>query len=174
LFRFWGRQHLLRAPVPLIGAAALRADVPWQKAAWTPVFLDAVAGEAEDALLLLATLERAWRAARNSLAGRRRHSRAAIAVDICSSYQYLKPGCSVPEADFITHDTDEIIYILEGIGIATYPDKTYQLKPHMTFYNPAGTAHRFWNNSNIDLKMLVLYTRDNVEDVKTEIKTFMD
>ena len=96
------------------------------------------------------------------------------ATDICSSYQYLRPGCSVPESDFITHDTDEIIYILEGTGIATYPDKTYQLKPHMAFYNPAGTAHRFWNNSSTDLKMLVLYTRDDVEGVKTEIKTFTD
>ena len=74
LIRFWGRQRLLRAPVPLTGAAALRPDTPWESAAWTPVFLDAVAGEAEDALLLLAALERAWRAARSSLAGRRRNS----------------------------------------------------------------------------------------------------
>ena len=85
LIRFWGRQRLLRAPVPLTGAAALRPDTPWESAAWTPVFLDAVADEAEDALLLLAALERAWRAARNSLAGRRRTSRAAIAVDILAA-----------------------------------------------------------------------------------------
>ncbi len=85
LVRFWGSQHLLRAPVPLTGAAALRPDVPWQPAVWTPAFLDAVAGEAEDALLLLAGLERAWRAARRSLAGRRRHSRAVQAVDILAA-----------------------------------------------------------------------------------------
>jgi hypothetical protein len=85
LIRFWGSQHLLRAPVPLTGAAALRPDAPWHKAAWTPVFLDAVADEAEDALLLLASLERAWRAARSSVAGRRRHSRAAAAVDILAA-----------------------------------------------------------------------------------------
>jgi hypothetical protein len=63
----------------------LRPEAPWEPAAWTPAFLDAVAGEAEDALLLLAALERAWRAARNSLAGRRRHSRAAAAVDILAA-----------------------------------------------------------------------------------------
>jgi hypothetical protein len=85
LVRFWGRQHLLRAPVPLTGTAALRPDVSWQPASWTPAFLDAVAGEAEDALLLLAALERAWRAARSSLAGRRRNSRAAAAVDILAA-----------------------------------------------------------------------------------------
>jgi mannose-6-phosphate isomerase-like protein (cupin superfamily) len=95
------------------------------------------------------------------------------AKDICASYQRLEPGCSVPEVNFITHDTDEIIFILEGTGVATYPDKSYQLRPHLAFYNPAGTAHKFWNNSDKDLKMLVLYTRDNVEDVKTETKTFL-
>jgi len=71
--------------VPLTGAAALRPDTPWEPAAWTPAFLDAVADEAEDALLLLASLERAWRAARSSLAGRRRNSRAAAAVDILAA-----------------------------------------------------------------------------------------
>jgi hypothetical protein len=85
LIRFWGSQHLLLAPVPLTGAVALRPDVSWQPDSWTPAFLDAVAGEAEDALLLLAALERAWRAARNSLTGRRRNSRAAIAVDILAA-----------------------------------------------------------------------------------------
>jgi hypothetical protein len=85
LIRFWMRRRLLRAPVPLTGTAALRPDTPWEPAAWTPAFLDAVADEAEDALLLLAALERAWRAARNSLAGRRRTSRAAIAVDILAA-----------------------------------------------------------------------------------------
>jgi hypothetical protein len=85
LVRFWMRQLLLRAPVPLTGAAALRADVAWQKAAWTPAFLDAVAGEAEDALLLLAALERVWNTARRGVAGRRRNSRAATAIDILAA-----------------------------------------------------------------------------------------
>lgn len=85
LIRFWMRQRLLRAPVPLTGTAALRPEAPWEPATWAPVFLDAVAGEAEDALLLLAGLEHAWRAARSSLAGRRRNSRAAIAVDILAA-----------------------------------------------------------------------------------------
>jgi hypothetical protein len=85
LIRFWGSQRLLRAPVPLTGAAALRPDTPWDPAAWTPAFLDAVAGEAEDALLLLQALERAWHAACRGVAGRRRHSRAAAAVDILAA-----------------------------------------------------------------------------------------
>jgi mannose-6-phosphate isomerase-like protein (cupin superfamily) len=89
-----------------------------------------------------------------------------------ASYQYLKPGCSVPEADFITHDTDEIIFVLSGTGIATYPDKTYRLRPQLAIYNPAGTPHKYWNDGADDLKALVLYTKGKVEDVKTQTKSF--
>ena len=82
LVRYWKRQHLLRVPFPLIGAAALRADAPWAAEAWIPVFLDAIAGEAESGLQLVMTLERAWFAARRAAAGRRSTSRAALAIDV--------------------------------------------------------------------------------------------
>jgi hypothetical protein len=48
-------------------------------------FLTALAGEAEDGLQLLTDLERAWFTARASVGGRRRHSRAAVAVDILAA-----------------------------------------------------------------------------------------
>jgi hypothetical protein len=85
LVRFWTKHHLLRAPVPLTGARALRAEASWDRPVWIADFLGALAGEAEDALDLLATLERAWFAARAVVAGRRRHSRAAPAVDILAA-----------------------------------------------------------------------------------------
>jgi hypothetical protein len=85
LIRFWARQKLLRTPVPLTGAVALRADMPADRVGWTAAFLTALAGEAEDALQLLLDLERAWFAARAAVAGRRRHSRAAVAVDILAA-----------------------------------------------------------------------------------------
>ena len=85
LVRYWKRQHLLRVPFPLIGAAALRADAPWEAEAWFPAFLDSIAGEAEDGLQLLMTLERAWFAARRAAAGRRSTSRAAIAIDVMAA-----------------------------------------------------------------------------------------
>ena len=94
------------------------------------------------------------------------------ALATSSTYQYLKPGVSVPQADFITHDTDEIIFILSGTGIATYPDKTYRLRPQIAIYNPAGTPHKYWNDGTEDLKALVLYTKNKVENVKTEKKAF--
>jgi hypothetical protein len=85
LIRFWTRQKLLRTPVPLTAAAALGAGTPWDSDAWVTAFLTALAGEAEGGLQLLMDLERAWFAARVAVAGRRRTSRAAAAVDILAT-----------------------------------------------------------------------------------------
>ena len=85
LVRFWVTQRLLRAPVPLTGDRALRPDTPWQRDTWMPAFLSALADEAADGLDRLVALERAWRAARRAVAGRRRHSRAAAAVDLLAA-----------------------------------------------------------------------------------------
>jgi hypothetical protein len=72
-------------PVPLTGDRPLRPDTPWQRDTWVPAFLSALADEAADALALLVALERAWRAARRAVSGRRRHSRAAAAVDLLAA-----------------------------------------------------------------------------------------
>src|ERR1700751_343464 len=48
LIRFWVRHRVLRAPIPLTGAAALRADTPFELSASQPVFLHALAAEAMD------------------------------------------------------------------------------------------------------------------------------
>jgi hypothetical protein len=70
---------------PLTAAAALRADTSWAPSAWIPVFLSALAEEAEDGLQLLQTLERAWFAARHTVAGGRSTSRAAAAIDVMAA-----------------------------------------------------------------------------------------
>ena len=85
LVRFWVKQRLLRLPIPLTGARALQADMPWADQHWLPVFLTALADEADDALDLLFALQRAWFQARRAVAGRRRHSRAATAIDILAA-----------------------------------------------------------------------------------------
>jgi hypothetical protein len=85
LVRFWTRQKLLRMPVPLTGAAALRAETSYELPAWLPVFLRALAAEAADGRQLLMDLERAWFAARAAVAGRRRDSHAAVAVDVLAA-----------------------------------------------------------------------------------------
>jgi len=81
LVRFWTREKLLRTGVPLTGATALRAETPFDWARWAPAFLQAVAAEAADGRQLLMDLERAWFGARTQVAGRRRDSHAAAAVD---------------------------------------------------------------------------------------------
>jgi hypothetical protein len=85
VIRHWKRQRLLRSPVPLTGAASLRRGVPWDEATWVPAFLSALAGEADDGLHQLFDMERAWLTARRAVAGKRRNSRAAAAVDILAA-----------------------------------------------------------------------------------------
>jgi hypothetical protein len=85
LIRFWTKHRLLHMPVPLTGARALQADTPWDEAVWIPFFLAALADEADEALNLLFALERVWFGARAAVAGRRRTSRAAAAVDILAT-----------------------------------------------------------------------------------------
>ena len=91
---------------------------------------------------------------------------------ICAAYHRLAPGCSAPETDFITHNADEIVFVFRGAGIATYPDKSYAMRQHMAFYNPPGTPHRYWNNTQEDLQLIVLYAADAVEGVETAEKAF--
>ena len=85
LVRFWTKNRLLRAPVPLTGPRALSAEAPHGRADWMVAFLEAVAGEATDFMEMLRTLERGWIAARGSVVGRRSNSRAAIAVDVLAA-----------------------------------------------------------------------------------------
>ncbi len=89
LIRHWMHHRLLRVPVPLTGVAALRPDTPWGETAWIPEFLHALAAEAADALQLLFDLERTWIAARRAVAGRRKNSRAAAAIDLMAATPLL-------------------------------------------------------------------------------------
>lgn len=91
---------------------------------------------------------------------------------ICAAYHRLAPGCAVPSEDFLCHDTDEAVFVFRGGGIATYPDKTYTMKKELVFYNPAGTPHRYMNNTNEDLHLIVVFTCNSVDNVKTETKAY--
>jgi hypothetical protein len=136
LVRFWTKHRILRAPVPLTGAAALRPDPLWQPDPWVPSFLTAVAGEAADALNALSDMERAWFAARHAVAGRRRNSRAAAAVDILAAAplvsatslaaglgmavknatQLLGDFCSAGIAVEVTHRSKRRLFGLNGLA----------------------------------------------------------
>src|ERR1700689_746656 len=66
LVRYWTRHRVLRSPIPLTGAAALSAETSWAIDTWIPVFLSALADEAEDGRQLLLDMEYAWFNARAS------------------------------------------------------------------------------------------------------------
>jgi hypothetical protein len=87
--RFWRKRRLLRLPVPLTGAAALRSEQSWEQEQWLPAFFWAIAREAADGLDLLTTLERAWFDARRAIAGRRKDSHDAAAVDVLAAAPVL-------------------------------------------------------------------------------------
>lgn len=91
---------------------------------------------------------------------------------ISMAYHRLAPGCTTSEADFLAHDTDEVIFVFRGTGVATYPDKTYPMRRDLAFYNPVGTPHRYMNTSTEDLHLIVLYACDSPASVKTEKKAF--
>ncbi|WP_234730193.1 hypothetical protein [Acidocella facilis] len=86
---FWRQCGLLRLPVPLTGAAALGAGQSWDEAAWLPAFLQALECEAADSLALLLTMERAWIAARQASAGRRKDSHVSAAIDLLAAAPLL-------------------------------------------------------------------------------------
>jgi hypothetical protein len=89
MIRFWRKRHLLRLPVPLTGAASLRAEQSWDWELWAPAFLDAVGREAADVLDLLYSLERAWYSARRATADRRKDAHDARAVDVLAAAPVL-------------------------------------------------------------------------------------
>ncbi len=90
LARYWVQRGLTALPCPLLtGAGALAAKIPWGRAEWTGHFLAAIAAEAADGLALLRHIERHWFAARHKVAGRRRDSHAAAAIDILAAAPLL-------------------------------------------------------------------------------------
>jgi hypothetical protein len=117
---YWPRRGVTALPCPLLtGARALHAEVPWEREVWIEHFLDALAEEAEDGLALLAMLERHWFAARRAVAGRRRDSRAAAAIDILAAAP-LVSATSLGQA--LGMATKNATRLLEGfvvLGIAS-------------------------------------------------------
>ena len=85
LVRFWIKNRLLRAPVPLTGPSALSAEAPHGRADWMMAFLEALASEATDYMEMLRGLERGWIAARARVPAQRSTSRAALAVDVMAA-----------------------------------------------------------------------------------------
>jgi hypothetical protein len=118
LVRHWVATGLLRAPLPLTGARALQAEVAWDRPTWIPVFLQALAEEAEITLDLLADLERGWSAARHATAGHRRHSRTPAAVDLLAALPTLSATTLAGMLGIAVKNAGAILDALVRAGVA--------------------------------------------------------
>ena len=106
-------------PCPLLtGAAALGADIPWARDDWIGHFLAALAEEAADGLALR-LLERHWFAARTAVAGRRRDSHAAAAIDILAAAPLVSPTTLGQALDIATNNATRLLDGFVGLGIAS-------------------------------------------------------
>jgi hypothetical protein len=136
LVRFWTRHHLLRTPVPLTGAAALRADTPWARDAWTITLLRALVTEAADARQLLLDLERTWFTARASVVGRRRDSHVVAAVDLLAAIPLVSATTLAKGLGLAVKNAIRMLDGLVSAGIAV--DVTHRSKRRL--FGLAGLA----------------------------------
>jgi len=118
LARFWTRHHVLRTPVPLTGAAALRAEMAVAPSAGVRAFLQALAAEAADGRQLLMDLERAWFEARAKVAGRRRDSHAAAAVDVLAAVPLISATSLAAGLGIAVKNAIRLLDGLVGAGVA--------------------------------------------------------
>jgi hypothetical protein len=120
LAAYWPRRAVTALPCPLLtGARALHAEVPWAREVWIVHFLDALAAEAEDGIALIATLERHWFAARGAVAGRRRDSRAATAIDILAAAPLLSATSLGQALGMATKNATRLLEGFVVLGIAS-------------------------------------------------------
>ena len=118
LLRFWTRQKLLRIPVPLTAAAALRAETSFELSAWLPAFLHALAAEAADGRQLLMDLEHTWFAARSAVAGRRRDSHVAVTVDVLAAVPLVSATSLAAGLDMAVKTAIRLLDSLVAAGVA--------------------------------------------------------
>lgn len=118
LVRFWTKNRLLRAPVPLTGPRALSAEAPQGRPDWMVAFLEAVAGEATDYTEMLRGLERGWSAARARVPAQRSTSRAALAVDVMAATPLISATTLAKAIGMSIKCTTELLDRFVGTQIA--------------------------------------------------------
>ena len=107
-------------PCPLLtGVQALGAETPWAREAWIGHFLAALAQEAADGLALLGMIERHWFAARAAVAGRRRDSRAAAAIDILAAAPLVSATTLGQALGMATNNATRLLDGFVVLGVAS-------------------------------------------------------
>jgi hypothetical protein len=117
---YWQRRGVTALPCPVLtGVQALGAETPWAREAWIGHFLAALAEEAADGLALLAQLERHWFAARAAVAGRRRDSRAADAIDILAAAPLVSATTLGQALGMATNNATRLLDGFVVLGVAS-------------------------------------------------------
>src|SRR5271163_3402885 len=117
---YWQCRRVTALPCPLLtGVQALGAETPWAREAWIGHFLAALAQEAADGLALLAQLERHWFAARAAVAGRRRDSRAAAAIDILAAAPLVSATTLGQALGMATNNATRLLDGFVVLGVAS-------------------------------------------------------
>ncbi len=117
LIRYWQQTVGLQAPIPLTGAASLRNDVSFDRARWIPLFLHALADEAEEGHDLIRDLERAWLTARATITGRRRTSRAPAAIDLLAAAPLISATTLASRLGMATSNATALLQAFQKAGI---------------------------------------------------------
>lgn len=119
LARHWQRSGLMHIAVPLLtGTKVLGGGAPRQIEIWTADFLAALAEEAEAGIAFLRLLEREWFAARSAVAGRRRDSHAAAAVDLMAAAPVVSATSLAHGLDIAIKNATALLDTFVACGIA--------------------------------------------------------
>ena len=89
LVRLWQTQGVFSGLYPVTGAAAFRSGTAWEEWRWISTWLDALEREAAGIRDMVHMLERSWRDARAQAGNQRRHSKAALAIDVIAAYPVI-------------------------------------------------------------------------------------
>lgn len=86
--------------------------------------------------------------------------------DACLCQVTMKPGAMIPMEHFICNaNCDEIVLVIEGKGLAVYPDKSYSLYKDISMYNYAGQPYKYINIGDSDLVLLCLFSVNRFNDL---------
>jgi mannose-6-phosphate isomerase-like protein (cupin superfamily) len=61
-----------------------------------------------------------------------------------------------------SHNTDEMVVLLEGKATVVAGDKEYDIVPYDTTFVPAGIFHRFMNRGKTPMRILWVYGATHV------------
>lgn len=115
--RHWHKHGLLPHGVPLVGAASLAADESWGAETWVPRFFRSLSNEADDLLLLVSRLDRAWRQAREAVRGRRMTSRAPALIDLLAAAPLLSSRAAAEALDIAPKNVIRLLDELTEQGV---------------------------------------------------------